>query len=229
MWRVAWRDVGVCCVASCATSHTPRRCCAHAAELPPVAGARVHVNRLGSSAARLMRAFRCYAHSRARRCLRPSLPLVSAIGPSMRRSRPGGVCLLPAFLGASRRAGSPPALATPAGRAGGSASHCSLSVRWRVRRGRGGRAAALLARCGGCRCPCRYTPASKMRARPHAGRYWGFSGPVLGPAFAGRNRRGAFVWFCFFASNSGCQIQVFCAYCRQARQPAACAFRRISR
>ena len=33
-----------------------------------------------------------------------------------------------------------------------------------------------------------------MRARPHAGRYWGFSGPVLGPAFAGRNRR-AFVWF----------------------------------
>ena len=31
---------------------------------------------------------------------------------------------------------------------------------------------------------------------------------MFGPAFAGRNRR-AFVWFSGFASNSGCQIQLF--------------------
>ena len=38
------------------------------------------------------------------------------------------------------------------------------------------------------------TPGSKMRARPRAGRYSAYEGPVLGPAFAWRNRR-AFVWF----------------------------------
>ena len=48
-----------------------------------------------------------------------------------------------------------------------------------------------------------------MRARPHhAGRYWGFSGLVLGPAFPGRDRRAPLSDFRFFASGSRCQIQL---------------------
>ena len=102
------------------------------------------------SAARLLGSCARFGAMRthARRCLRPSLPLVSAIGPSMRRSRPG-VCLLPA-LGASLRAGSPPALAKPAGRAGGSFFVVGALAAGGSsgRRGRGGGAASL-ARCGG--------------------------------------------------------------------------------
>ena len=50
----------------------------------------------------------------------------------------------------------------------------------------------------------RHTRGGKTRARPRAGRgrYWACRGPVLRPAFSGRNRC-AFVWFRFFVSNPG--------------------------
>ena len=76
----------------------------------------------------------------------------------------------------------------------------------------GGGAAALLARCGGCRCPCRYTPASKMRARPCAAQYPAHRGPVFGPAFAWRHRR-AFVWFSVSRFKHGVPNPFFLAFC----------------
>ena len=49
------------------------------------------------------------------------------------------------------------------------------------------------------------TPGSKMRARPRAGRYSAYEGPVLGPAFAWRNRR-AFVWFIVSSRRSSSSL-----------------------
>ena len=82
--------------------------------------------------------------------------------------------------------------------------------------GGGGGAAALLARCGGCRCPCRYTPASKMRARPCAAQYPAHRGPVFGPAFAWRHRR-AFVWFSVSRFKHGVPNPFFLAFCHGTR------------
>ena len=53
---------------------------------------------------------------------------------------------------------------------------------------------------GWCMTPAEVKP--ETRARPLAGRYSGFRGPVFGPAFAGRNQR-VFFWFSGFRLELG--------------------------
>ena len=73
------------------------------------------------------------------------------------------------------------------------------------------------------------TPASKMRARPRSEQFPAYRGPVLGPAFAWRNRR-ALTWFSVLRFELGLPKPTFWRFAakRDSQLPRE-VLRRISR